>query len=431
MYQFVFKLVLILVSSFFVLVVVSEDKIHTVRKRSATCILPPYPDKGRYEVAGDPTAKPGDVFEFAYLNVSCNRGARVIGDNVMLCVQGEWSRTMPQCQSVCPLTIYRSVKYTCKRPNSDSFGECEDYEPVGTRVRPQCREGYYSASALPIMLCIGEAWDYIAKCTPECGILPGNGNTVPWYAYIYEEAETFWRGICGGTVISNTVVVSAAHCFWRLSLRKAEDFLVVVQPSSPILDIEANLKNKSSKLNQTSYISKHEVRQINVPSRYMDVITNYQQDIALLTLKKPVVFSATVMPVCLNFDYEFNLRQMRKGNNGTVAVWSSPVTESSVLSIHNYPYIPIAECADMSPASFKEFLTGDKFCAGLDNNRTKITKGNSGSGLTFPDEERGLTRHYLRGVVSTAPMQEDPWAPTDFVTFTKITSHEHFIKGLL
>ncbi|PZC70420.1 hypothetical protein B5X24_HaOG216365 [Helicoverpa armigera] len=174
-----------------------------------------------------------------------------------------------------------------------------------------------------------------------------------------------------------------------------------------------------------------QVRKIDIPVLYKGELTNYQYDIALLTLQTPVVFSAGVMPACLDFQQDFDRIQLMAGNVGTVPVWSSPVIENSVLSLHEYPYIPTETCLEKAPPSFQEYITGDKFCAGLDN-RTMIHRGNSGSGLTFPSTERLLTRHYLRGIVSISPeISIEHYAANDFVTFTKITSFEHFIKSNL
>nr|XP_049704370.1 modular serine protease [Helicoverpa armigera] len=329
-------------------------------------------------------------------------------------------------KTVCKLETHRSVKYTCKRTDSDNFEDCGDSESVGTVVQSQCREGYYSPSALPLMQCHEGVWDFVATCIPECGIVPANAKTVPWYSYIYEELPMEYRGRCGGTIITNNVVVSAAHCFGTTRTHNALDYAVVVQPFSP------TFAKKDLEAKGNLYTSIHRVRKIDIPVLYKGELTNYQYDIALLTLQTPVVFSAGVMPACLDFQQDFDRMQLTAGNVGTVPVWSSPVTGNSVLSLHEYPYIPTEMCLDKAPPTFQGYITGDKFCAGLVN-RTMIHRGNSGSGLTFPSKERLLTRHYLRGIVSISPEGsiEQYWTPSDFVTFTKITSFEHFIKSNL
>ncbi|KOB68747.1 Hemolymph protein 14 [Operophtera brumata] len=37
---------------------------------------------------------------------------------------------------------------------------------------------------------------------------------LPWHAGIYRKNVTSYEQICGGSLISKRVVISAAHCFW-------------------------------------------------------------------------------------------------------------------------------------------------------------------------------------------------------------------------
>lgn len=62
---------------------------------------------------------------------------------------------------------------------------------------------------------------------------------------------------------------------------------------------------------------------------------------------------------------------------------------------------------------------------------TSLCKGDSGGGLVFPEFDRGTERYYLRGIVSTAPNNDDLCNAFTLTTFTQITKHEHFITEYL
>ncbi|KAJ8703714.1 hypothetical protein PYW07_013008 [Mythimna separata] len=390
-------------------------------KSSTKCILPPHPSNGWYEVAGDPGAKPGDEAEYVFLNVSCLRGYGVLGTDVAMCILGEWSTSLPQCVPVCDIQEQRSVTYSCKKPGTAWFGECGAYEALDTSAQPQCRPGYYSDGDLPQMRCVAGAWTNQAKCLPECGRVSGDGSTSPWTVFIFRSLSkkyTTARYICIGNIISENIVVSAAHCFWTEFNNEPKMYYMVVVGTKTFSDTDSS--------------AKFPITDIKLPVRFQGMTGNYQHDIALVTLSRPFTFTPQLQPVCLDLDHIFNEKQLQDGNLGTVAVLSNNRSkeQQKPLMVQRYPYISIEKCLQKSRPSFVEFITADKFCAGRDND-TYICKGNSGSGLTFPETRRGVERHYLLGVVTLAPTTEEECAATDFALYTEIYSHKHFIEDTL
>ncbi|KAJ0169977.1 hypothetical protein K1T71_014583 [Dendrolimus kikuchii] len=60
---------------------------------------------------------------------------------------------------------------------------------------------------------------------------------------------------------------------------------------------------------------------------------------------------------------------------------------------------------------------------------TALCNGDSGGGLVFPaTEHTGITRYYLRGIVSTAPKNQAACNAFTITTFTEILKHEFFIR---
>ncbi|XP_050559687.1 uncharacterized protein LOC126912246 [Spodoptera frugiperda] len=69
-----------------------------------SCTLPSDPDNGRYEVAGFPSAKPGDTLQYAMLNISCLPGYDMVGNQTLICLQGQWFGVMPECTNCGTMT---------------------------------------------------------------------------------------------------------------------------------------------------------------------------------------------------------------------------------------------------------------------------------------------------------------------------------------
>ncbi|GBP36284.1 Modular serine protease [Eumeta japonica] len=414
----------------------------TTPAQSLTCRLPAQPAHGRYTVAGRPGARPGQSLESFYLNYTCSVGYGIVGESTVYCFRGYWSVDTPRCVSeyltrgFCRLHPHPSVEYMCPVPDTNGGTRpCNRYEPDGTRVIPNCRSpNYYSPQALSRMTCIEGSWDYIATCLPECGRETPNGQVLiidgraaergelPWHVGVYRKDARPYLQICGGSIISTTVVVSAAHCFWSESAKRSQPPSMYVVAAGKLYRPWNNPRDVDAQMS--------EVAEIKVPTSFRGAQNNYQSDIALVVLSTPIVYQTYVRPVCVDFDVYFNSRQLMPGRLGKVAGWgytSENATSSPTLQVVDLPYLNFSECLVRVPEGFREYITSDKICAGYTNG-TALCRGDSGGGLVFPENERGVTRYYLRGVVSTAPNNANACNAYAITSFTQITWHEHFIK---
>ncbi|XP_013174357.1 PREDICTED: suppressor of tumorigenicity 14 protein homolog [Papilio xuthus] len=401
------------------------------------CVLPPYPEHGSYVVQGAPTASPGQGFKSFALTVSCYPGYALDGSQSVLCFDGTWVPPMPKCIRYCKLPPHPSVEYRCLLSNQagvEGSRPCKEYEPTGTVVKPECRRpNYYAAGTLPYMRCSEGTWDYTAFCTAECGRVTPEGEfliingtnaergELPWHAGIYLKAASPYMQICGGSLVTTNAVLSAAHCFWddTNKQRPAELYAIAVgklyRPWNLKVDVDAQ---------------KSDVKEIKIPPRFQGAASNYQDDIALVLLKTRIEYKYYVRPVCLDFDINFNRRQLQPNKLGKVAGWgltSVNGAAAGVLQVVNIPYVSIEKCIANAPPGFREYITSDKICAGYGNG-TALCKGDSGGGLAFPELDKGIERFYLRGIVSTAPSNENLCNANTLTTFTDLLSHEHFIK---
>ncbi|XP_026318464.1 modular serine protease-like [Hyposmocoma kahamanoa] len=328
------------------------------------CVVPPYPDNGRYIFWSVPNASPGQLYFSLLLNVSCNLGYDVIGKNFAFCVGGMWSMAPPKCVRACGTTT-----------------------PSGDLLRTD-----------------------------------GHGRDWPWHASIYKKTTTPYMQLGEGTLISTTVVISAAHCFWTDvgKLQPAENYAVAV----------GNLYRRWDDPRDVG-AQKSDIKDIKIPVRFQGAITHYQEDIAILRMTQAFEYKIYVRPVCLDFDVNFDNTQLQSGKLGKVATWNVPglnINKPPALKVVELFYMDITECLANVPPGFREYITSDKICAGYSNGTgPALCKGDSGGGLVFPNIESGVERFYLRGIMSVAPINENNGCST-LSGFTQILKHEHFIR---
>ncbi|XP_063632328.1 modular serine protease-like [Cydia splendana] len=405
----------------------------TPTNTASKCVLPEYPEHGTYTVAGR-AARPGLVLDSVTLSVACEPPYRPDGPAQSHCANGQWYAPVPECKRFCKLTQHPSVTYSCKVTDSNILSGdriCNEYEPSGTEVHPRCNDNYYHNGVLSYMYCIDGSWDHVATCEPECGTLTPKGEQLvingvnaergelPWHAGIYDKRFTPYMQICGGSLASTTVIISAAHCFWNdvELVLPAKYFAVGVGKLYRPWNIEEGGQ-------------KSDVSDIKVPPRFSGAASNFQDDIALIILVTPVVLANYIRPVCVDFSVLFDERQLRPGNIGKVAGWgltSEDGNASQVLKVTNLPYVDVEQCIADLPFDFRSYITSDKICAGTKSG-TALCKGDSGGGLVFPEVERNVQRWYLRGVVSTAPSNGHKCNANSYTSFTQLLKHDDFVR---
>lgn len=64
-----------------------------------------------------------------------------------------------------------------------------------------------------------------------------------------------------------------------------------------------------------------QVKEINIPDRFLGEAGHFQADIALVILETPVVYNIYIRPVCLDLDEEFDRNQLQNSTSGTVRLY--------------------------------------------------------------------------------------------------------------
>lgn len=149
----------------------------------------------------------------------------------------------------------------------------------------------------------------------ECGIVvtqiqplifhgvPASQAQFPWHAAIYYYSTQQLSYICGGSLISDTFVITAAHC----ATQSATD--VALNGDRLVLFFGKDFLHQFNKHEQNSRVS-----QVFISSDYDP--RRYKSDLALLQLKTPPQITNFVSPVCL-WNFSTNLEAI-VGETGMV-----------------------------------------------------------------------------------------------------------------
>ncbi|KAF8356259.1 hypothetical protein PRIPAC_97882 [Pristionchus pacificus] len=117
----------------------------------------------------------------------------------------------------------------------------------------------------------------------------------PWQVYVRTPDS-----MCGGTIIGERWILTAAHCFDDQLNGTKFDRLPLIRAG--VVNIEEAAKD------DFQYTNVHGVKKILVHSEYnMDSVVN---DIAILELERPIKYSNTIAPICLTYeDQDVNIDQ--------------------------------------------------------------------------------------------------------------------------
>jgi len=234
-------------------------------------------------------------------------------------------------------------------------------------------------------------------------------NEFPWQVSIQANIQTSWwqktkQHICGGSIINDRWIVTAAHCI--IDGVSRSDFSIVAG---------AQYAMSQEDTTQTRGVDRIIVH----PGWNMEYVQN---DIALMRLDRPLsIDQKSVAPVCLPEATDAN---RFNGKTCTASGWGAVYNKgpaSSVLLKADLPIVPTNVCASRYQLVRNARINNDMVCAGnLQRDGTGTCQGDSGGPLVC--EENGI--YTLAGLTSFGVICGSSQFPA---VFTRLSSFRTWI----
>ncbi|KAH8417261.1 hypothetical protein KR222_007248, partial [Zaprionus bogoriensis] len=374
---------------------------------------------------------------------SCNSGYFREGPESSHCANRKWSvHVVPKCVKYCDslrdstgrsenqLQGY-STRATCVL-NGQEVNCLERYHPPGTEVKFVCATGFYTQQTiLPDMKCLPSGhWNRErVRCDQECGQIATpvekftalgyaiNNTVVPWHVGLYSwHNERDYNFLCGGSLLTPDLVITAAHCVFNEATAAAyspETFQVIA----------AKFYRDYNVVSQTE--KRQNVEKIVLAANYKGNDDNYVNDLALLILEKPYELNTVIRPVCVHFALYAEKERINDNVQGKFAGWN-------FKDKRELQFVPAESKINSACLVNLRDISPDKFCM-YTVGQSLACHGDSGGGFTAELETKTFTsrslRHYLFGIISTAPNPDQ--CAHSLTTLTNIQYFEDLIKGAI
>ncbi|KAM7424268.1 hypothetical protein PAMA_000553 [Pampus argenteus] len=235
---------------------------------------------------------------------------------------------------------------------------------------------------------------------------------VPWQAMIYLNDSVLDGGYAGGALISDRWVLTAGR---NLFVRKSREDIQGKDPVIPKVYLGIRLRE------QAKDSTEHAVDKIVLHPRFQNQ-SDWDNDLALIKLKKPVVMSEKVTPIPLPE------KGQDLGTSGFITGWGwgAHLTPSMLLK---YTVLPLAkhdECKKFfEGTSHRPVVDDHMFCTGPSEHHENVCFGDAGGALTVIDSATGDV--YATGILSyDKPCRSDPYA-----VYMKISSYLPWIHSVI
>ena len=310
------------------------------------------------------------------------------------------------CPTIPPITYLPKITLgtpsLCPDPEKPQNGYYKKIEQYGSYyVTYHCRRHYY-VHGPRLRHCESDGiWsDDVPFCLPICGVssssydnvqhsrlrIFGGGTAVPgqwpWQVALMVDD----RFHCGGSLIAENWVVTAAHCVYHRQTRKLYSHIKI---HLGVHNIKYGLKDPQVQSTDSMEIVPHP----NFSWRTFD------SDLALIKLRWKANMTDHVRPVCLP-----SRQQRHKVTPGTMGVmlgWGLTDGEKNTTELQQVD-MPVVAHSNCQKAYKSETwpVTSNMLCAGYASNHKDSCKRDSGGGFIFRDSKGKKKKWFLGGIIS-------------------------------
>lgn len=200
---------------------------------------------------------------------------------------------------------------------------------------------------------------------------------------------------CGASVLTDTWLISAAHCFSRFASPQSWEALV----------------GTIYRDDRRATGVRRKVKRIIVHPSFNPALLDF--DVALLELTSPVAFSRYIQPLCL----PSSAHVFRVGKRCAITGWGSLSESNATLPINlqeaTVPILDKEECSEL----YNDPITPQMICAGFAAGQVDSCQGDSGGPLAC---EESPGKWFLAGIVSWGEGCARPDKPGIYTRVTTI-----------
>ncbi|XP_042900195.1 proclotting enzyme [Parasteatoda tepidariorum] len=267
-----------------------------------------------------------------------------------------------------------------------------------TTTRRPPPENLLKPSFLPARCGISNATD-----TRVVGGREADPGSWPWMAVVFvEKRNGVMSPDCGGALVTNRHVVTAAHC------------VVTGRSSTTMSPRQLSIRLGAHNVASSNDPSAIEVGVDGVRRHERFDPRTYRNDIAVIRLNRAVPFTSRVSPICLPYD---SLRgEDLTGRKGTVIGFGTTAFNGPSSDVLMQATFDIQSQEVCKKAYEREVnITSVYMCAGVDTGEKDSCQGDSGGPLMSVGKDGN---YYLVGVVSFGKLCGQPGYPG---VYTRVT----------
>lgn len=229
----------------------------------------------------------------------------------------------------------------------------------------QPNKHFFLFSAIPLQL---NDFDHLNKLI-DPRISGGHDAKIEDFPY-QASLQNEYDHLCGATIISDTIVITAAHCVAHLRSPESEELKIVAGSTTFEGDENAQVRR----------VAKYVIH-----PDFHSVGENDVNDICVLFLEQPLEYGKYIQPVSIAYKFD----ELKVGTEVVVSGWGTETEDDdffpSILKSVTVNVVSNEKCNE----SYEGRVTSDMICATADNGRDACM-GDCGGPLVYNNKLYGI-----------------------------------------